>query len=252
MKKIKQILTSNWLWGIICVVAVCYALFSHFCTFRISGSSMAPNLANNEKVIINPMNKHPKRGQVVIFNADGLDPNNSQVVAAESQKEEFDYVKRVIGLPGDTVEQKDGNLYVNGKKVNQSWFNYGTEKYQDLVNDDSNDTVTKSINGKYQKTEGSQAPMFKTLQAAQQNTVTTFLPNWDLKTLSQSKRWNDFSQNKVVVPKGCLFVMGDHRSDSNDSRYFGFVKESHLKGVVYATHHNTDAINNAYKHFFAK
>lgn len=80
---------------------------------RVDGPSMQPNLQNNERVAcIKTAKIH--RGSVIVFNAKGVDPQ----VATKT-----DYVKRVIGLSGDTVESKNGKLYVNGKLVNQQYIN---------------------------------------------------------------------------------------------------------------------------------
>ena len=57
--------------------------------------------------------------------------------------------------------------------------------------------------------------------------------DWDLQTLSTTVTgWNSFSKNTSVVPEGCYFVLGDHRSNSVDSRSFGFVKADSILGVV--------------------
>ena len=79
---------------------------------RVDGPSMQPNLQNNERVVCLKQAKI-HRGSVVVFDANGVDPQVSV---------KTEYVKRVIGLPGDTVEAKNGNLYVNGKKVDQSYI----------------------------------------------------------------------------------------------------------------------------------
>lgn len=74
---------------------------------RVDGPSMQPNLQNNERVFCLKTAKI-HHGSVVVFDANGVDPQVSV---------KTDYVKRVIGLPGDTVSSKNGNIYVNGKRL---------------------------------------------------------------------------------------------------------------------------------------
>jgi signal peptidase I len=78
--------------------------------FRIEGDSMEPNLHNGEYVLIDKISyllHPPERGDVVVFTP----PNN-----------ERDYIKRVIGLPGDTVEVKGGQVYVNGDVLDEPYL----------------------------------------------------------------------------------------------------------------------------------
>ena len=78
--------------------------------FRIEGDSMEPNLHNGEYVLIDKVSyllHPPERGDVVVFTP----PNN-----------ERDYIKRVIGLPGDTVEIKGGQVYVNGVVLDEPYL----------------------------------------------------------------------------------------------------------------------------------
>ncbi|HTP10475.1 MAG TPA: signal peptidase I [Anaerolineae bacterium] len=79
--------------------------------FRIEGSSMEPNLHNGEYVLIDKVSylvHQPERGDVVVFTP----PTNEQK----------DYIKRVIGLPGDTVEIKSGHVYVNGVALDEPYL----------------------------------------------------------------------------------------------------------------------------------
>ncbi|EHS87298.1 Putative signal peptidase I [Limosilactobacillus gastricus PS3] len=167
---------------------------------KVDGPSMQPNLQNNEKVWTFKQAKI-HRGSVIVFDANGVDP---QVTSKTN------YVKRVIAVGGDTVESKNGNLYVNGKKVSQSYIS------------------------SYQRTTGT--------------------GNWTLQSISIKNGWLKYN-GATKVPKGYYFVLGDHRSVSNDSRYWGFVPKSKILGVVKVapwsgtktTRYN---INQFWKHYF--
>lgn len=160
-------------------------LISHFITLRevVSGPSMLPNLHDRQHIVLLKQQKI-KRFSVIVFDAKGLDPR---------QPQHKDYVKRVIGLPGDKITYtKEGQLYINEKKTPQKFI----------------DKATRII--------------------TTQNTNGTFT----LKTLGQQFEW---THQSTTVPKNSYFVMGDNREVSNDSRYWGFVSKSHIKGVVHAT-----------------
>lgn len=80
-----------------------------FRPFQVSGQSMFPTFKNKEYILTNLIGlrfNNPKRGDVLVFHAP-KDP-------------EKDFIKRVMGIPGDSVYVKDGFVYVNDKKVNES------------------------------------------------------------------------------------------------------------------------------------
>ncbi|MCL1630743.1 signal peptidase I [Sporolactobacillus sp. CPB3-1] len=137
--------------------------------YIVDGPSMEPTLDNGDRLIVNKINyrfSEPKRFDVVIFHATRTD----------------DYVKRVIGLPGDTIQYKNDQLYVNGKPVDE--------------------------------------PFLKQEKRA----MLTGQLTWDfsLKELTGKER----------VPEGMLWVMGDNRQNSTDSRVFHFVSEKKVVGKV--------------------
>lgn len=199
MKAFKQVMS----WVIPVVIGLLIAFLIRAFVLqpvRVDGPSMLPNLQNNERVITWKQAKI-HRGSVVVFDANGVDPQVSQKTY---------YVKRVIGLPGDTVEAKNGKLYVNGKLVRQSYIN------------------------KYQRREGT--------------------GDWTLKSISVQNSWLKNS-GATKVPAGEYFVLGDHRSVSNDSRYYGFVPKSKLLGVVHVgfwsgNQTKKSNVNNEWKHYF--
>lgn len=158
----------------------------------VSGSSMYPTLEDKQMILVDKTIKNFKRGQVVSFQAS---PNNPSPDSKDKM-----YIKRIIGLPGDTVTYKDGKLYVNDKEVNQKFLSLKGNDY------------------KMESSEGTQKPSLSTI--------------WDLGSLSEGNpNFNSWSQNQIKVPDGSVFVLGDHRSVSFDSRYFGFVKMETIQGV---------------------
>ncbi len=81
-------------------------------TITISGPSMAPTLNNSQKALCFKKAKI-KRGSVIVFNANGVDPS------VDNDKE---YIKRVVGLPGDRVVSRNGKIYINGQILNQRYI----------------------------------------------------------------------------------------------------------------------------------
>lgn len=82
--------------------------------FKIDGSSMEPNLHNGEYVIVDKVTyvfDKPHRGDVIVF---------------ERDDEQRDYIKRVIGLPGDTIEVSQGQVYVDGRPLDEPYLNSAT------------------------------------------------------------------------------------------------------------------------------
>lgn len=82
-----------------------------FRPFQVSGNSMHPTFLDKEYILTNIISLRfgtPKQGDVVVFKA----PNDP----------EKDYIKRVIGVPGDAVAVKNGNVYVNGLLLDQSAY----------------------------------------------------------------------------------------------------------------------------------
>ncbi|WP_203641528.1 signal peptidase I [Levilactobacillus andaensis] len=175
MKVLKEVM--SWVIPIVIGLAIAFAIKAFvFTRVRVDGPSMEPNLQNDEKVVAFKQSK-VKHLSVIVFDAHGEDP---------AAKTNTNYVKRVIGLPGDTVASKNGYIYVNNKKVKQSFIS--------------------------------------------QSERTSGTGNWTLASLEKSNGWGN---GKVtVVPKGKYFVLGDHRSVSNDSRYWGFVDKDKIVGVV--------------------
>lgn len=142
--------------------------------FYIPSLSMSPTLRVGDRVLVNKLSYRlhdVNRGDVIVF----------ERPASETSSTIPDLIKRVVGLPGESISFIDGAVYVDGKRLDESYLSDGT--------------VTSSAN----------AP----------NKCTAEAP--------------------CVVPSGQIWVMGDNRSDSKDSRYFGSIDESTIVGRAFVT-----------------
>lgn len=122
---------------------------------RVEGQSMEPNLHNNERLIIEKVSYYfhpPRRGDIVVLR--------------RPQRSSEPLIKRVVGLPGETVEIKDGRVFINGEPLDEPYLKQAT---------------------------------------------------WP-------------AMPARLVPEEHVFVLGDNRSFSNDSRAFGMVPFTDILG----------------------
>ena len=88
--------------------------------FTVSGQSMYPTLHNSDRMFMS------KLGEI----------NRFDIVVLKAPDENVEYIKRVIGMPGDTLELKQGVLYINGKKIEQPFINTEALQKQTVFIDD--------------------------------------------------------------------------------------------------------------------
>jgi signal peptidase I len=142
---------------------------------KVEGTSMMPGLTDQERIFINKYIyklgvDQIERDDLVVFHYP-YDPSQS-------------YIKRIIGLPGDSIQIKDGIVYVNGKQLDEP---YVPSEYRDHV-----------------------------------------------------------SMSLKLVPPNDYFVLGDHRSSSNDSRVWGFVDRKEIYGKAVFVYWPPDKIGRVH------
>jgi len=162
--------------------------------------------------------KQPARGDVVIFRAP---PGNDQ-----------DYIKRVIGLPGDTVQLKDGQIILNGVPVPR-------RRVADFIEPISPNSPCFSHAFEERDPDGRQVCRYPRYQE-------TLPEGRSYDTLDLGRTAED-DTDVYVVPEGALFLMGDNRDRSADSRFpavegggIGFVPQANLVGRALVTVFSTD------------
>ncbi len=187
--------------------------------FKIPSGSMEPTLIAGDFILVNKfaygvrlpvLNKkvievsQPKRGDVMVFRYPE-DPST-------------DYIKRVVGVPGDKIVYKNKRLTVNGQKLSYSPL----PDYLDEADD-------VSLAYRKQLTENLTGVQHRILNFAESPTDVRFPSDFPQRELCTY----DAEGFACSVPAGHYFMMGDNRDNSKDSRYWGFVPDENIVGKAF-------------------
>lgn len=180
--------------------------------FRIPSGSLEPTLLIGDFILVNKYdygvrlpvlhkmlakNNDPQRGDIIVFRY----PPNPAV----------DYIKRVIGIPGDKISYINKELYINGNKIPQTMLSSVS------VADDGDEMVNKEE--KEENLLGVKHHIY----------------------IDPARKGMDYKD--YVVPKNMYFVMGDNRDNSADSRYWGFVDNKYIVGKAVLVWMSWDSTN---------
>lgn len=205
---------EGWIWALVVALFLRYFVLQ---AYRIPSGSMEDTLLPGDFLLVFkpiygieiPYTQikffqfvKPSRGDIVIFRYP-LDPSK-------------DFVKRCIGLPGDTIEIKNKIVYVNGKKIFEP---YAIHKDSRII------PPLMKVENEFERKE--------------------FQRMWEERELIDEPKVRD-NFGPVVVPEGSYFVLGDNRDNSSDSRFWGPVPEKYLKGIPLIIYFSWDSHANSF------
>jgi signal peptidase I len=185
--------------------------------FRIPSGSMMPTLLVGDFILVNKFSYGIRLPVVNKKIVDVGDPQRGDPVVFRYPKQpQIDYIKRVVGLPGDTLYYKNKILYINGEAMGQTPIGSYT----------GNGTGTR-MNGAIKAIEDLRGVEHTIL-------VHPLAPNF-------ASGCSVLARGPITVPEGHYFVMGDNRDNSNDSRCWGFVPDENLVGKAFGIWMNWDS-----------
>jgi signal peptidase I len=200
---------------IISYILIFLGVFGFKSTFfepnHIPSGSMLPSMAIGDFILVNKMQyglklpfsewfgdpvyltdfKEPKRGDIMVFEF----PDNRSVL----------YVKRLVALPGDTIEVFDNRVFINDKEIKGE--SVTPEMRKELI--ELYDSKGRELDMNFYK--------------IQNGPIKHIIAHNDLSPIH-------IGQIKITIPEGNYFMMGDNRDFSSDSRRWGFVPQSHIRG----------------------
>lgn len=199
------------------VIAMVFFLRSFlFEPFKIPSSSMVPTLHIGDLILVNKFTYGVRLPVINKKIIDVNDPQRGDVMVFKYPKDvSLDYIKRVIGIPGDKITYENKRLTVNGKELSYT-------RLPDYL-----DEERLSYFQQYQEVlNGVEHRILITEKAPPGVSNPDNFPGRDLCTYSL----DGFS---CTVPAGQYFMMGDNRDNSLDSRYWGFVPEQNIVGKAF-------------------
>ena len=207
----------DWTAGLFPVIISVFFLRSFLVEpFKIPSGSMIPTLLVGDLILVNKFHyglrvpvlntkitegEKPQRGDVMVFRY--------------PPKPSLDYIKRVVGLPGDTVAYLNKRLTINGKPIE-------TESVPEFFDEDSMRYFKQ-----YQETLGSQPH-----RLLNDDDRPAFIPGVEKFPGFEACNYT-IEGVTCKVPEGQYFMMGDNRDNSMDSRYWGFVPEKNIVGKAF-------------------
>jgi signal peptidase I len=207
----------DWTAGLFPVIIAVFLLRSFlFEPFKIPSGSMIPTLLVGDLILVNKYHYGIRLPVINVKITEGNKPKTGDVMVFRyPPKPSLDYIKRVVGVPGDEVAYLNKRLTINGKPVSTTsvpeFFDGDAMRYFKQYEESLGDKPHKLLND---------------------DDRPAFVPGVEDFPFKQNCQ---YSVEGVVckVPEGHYFMMGDNRDNSLDSRYWGFVPDKNIVGKAF-------------------
>jgi signal peptidase I len=207
----------DWTAGLFPVIITVFLLRSFLVEpFKIPSGSMIPTLLVGDLILVNKFTYGLRLPVLNTKITEGNKPQRGDVMVFRyPPKPSLDYIKRVVGVPGDTVAYLNKRLTINGQEV-------PTSALPDFFDEDAMRYFKQ-----YEESLGGQPH-----RLLNDETRPAFVPGADP---FEGREGCSYTIEGVTckVPEGQYFMMGDNRDNSLDSRYWGFVPEKNIVGKAF-------------------
>ena len=185
---------------------------------QVPTGSMIPSILAGDRIVVNKTAYDLRVPFTFVRLARWADPQRSDVITFESPKDGRLLVKRVIGVPGDTVELRDNTLFINGESAS-----YAPVQAQHIPE-----------------------PLLAVSPYVEVAQETILGQTRTVMTRRQARLQSRSSYGPITVPDGAYLVLGDNRDNSQDSRFIGLIERDLILGRA-----NSIAFSLDYDNFYA-